>query len=161
MRKWNFDVAVLLLRVGIGLVFIPHGYSKVFGEGGPAAFAADVPNYHLPVFLGYVAAYAEMFGAVFLIAGFLTRLDALLLAGTMAAAAFLVQLPDALYGLQPGASKFMEAMRAIEMPFTLMIGCLALVLLGSGRISMDALLGLEERTVALFRKKKTTAVEGN
>jgi len=157
MRKWNFDVAMLLLRVGIGLVFIPHGYPKVFGEGGAAAFAADVPNYHLPVFLGYVAAYAEMFGAVLLIAGFLTRLDALLLAGTMAAAAFLVQLPDALYGLQPGASKFMEAMRAMEMPFTLMIGCLVLVLLGPGRISIDALLRLEERVAGVFRKRKAAA----
>jgi putative oxidoreductase len=157
MRNWNFDVAVLLLRVGIGLVFIPHGYAKVFGAGGAAAFAADVPNYHLPVFLGYVAAYAEMFGAVFLIAGFLTRLDALLLAGTMAAAAFLVQLPDALYGLQPGASKFMETMRAIELPFTLMMGCLTLVLLGPGRISIDALLGLEGRVAGLFRKKKAAA----
>ena len=148
MTKWNFDIAVLLMRVGIGLVFIPHGYSKVFGEGGAGAFAADMPTYHMPVFLGYVAAYAEMFGAILLIVGLLTRLDALLLAGTMAAATFLVQFPDALYGLQPGASKFMEVMRGIETPFTLMIACLALVLLGPGRISIDAL---------IFRKKEAAA----
>ena len=148
MRKWNFDLAVLLMRVGIGLVFIPHGYSKVFGAGGAAAFAADVPNYHLPVFLGYIAAYTEMFGAILLIVGLLTRVDALLLAGTMAAASFLVQWPDALVGLPPEANRFFEVMRGMELPFTLMIACLALVLLGPGRISLDAL---------IFRKKEAAA----
>ncbi len=151
MRKWNFDLAALLLRVGVGLVFIPHGYSKVFGQGGAAAFAADVPNFHLPVFLGYIAAYTEMFGSLLLIAGLLTRLDAFLLACTMAAAVFLVQLPDALYEVQPGTSKFFAAMRGIEMPLTLMTACLALVFIGPGRISLDALLRLEERVFARGR----------
>jgi putative oxidoreductase len=148
MRKWNFDLAVLLMRVGVGLVFIPHGYSKVFGKGGVAAFAADLPSYHLPSFLGYVSAYAEMFGAILLIVGFLARVDAFLLACTMAAATFLVQLPDALSDVQPGTIRIFEAIRGIEMPFTLMIACLALILLGPGRLSVDAL---------VFRKKEAAA----
>jgi uncharacterized membrane protein YphA (DoxX/SURF4 family) len=62
---------------------------------GPAAFAADIAaNYGIPAFLGYLAAYAEMFGAILLIVGLLTRLDALLLAATMFVAAFIVQLPE-------------------------------------------------------------------
>lgn len=148
MKKWNLDVAVLLLRIGVGLAFIPHGYSKVFGQGGAAAFAADVPNFHLPVFLGYVAAYAEMFGSILLIVGALTRIDAFLLACTMAAATFLVKLPDALYEVPPGTSKFLVAIRAVELEHTLMVASLAIVLLGPGRISIDAL---------IFRKKKAAA----
>lgn len=148
MTKWNFDVAVLLLRIGVGLAFIPHGYSKVFGQGGAAAFAADVPNFHLPVFLGYVAAYAEMFGSILLIIGALTRIDAFLLACTMAAATFLVKLPDALYEVQPGTSKFLVGIRGVELELTLLVACVAMVLLGPGRISIDAL---------IFRKKKAAA----
>jgi putative oxidoreductase len=127
------------------LIFIPHGYSKVFGAGGPAAFAADMPGYHIPAFFGYLAAYSEFFGAILLIVGLLTRLDAFLLACTMAVAVAVVQLPDALNGAQPGANKFFEAMKGIEMPLSLFAGCSALMLIGGGRFSLDAILRIEER----------------
>src|SRR5258707_14543375 len=95
VSKWTTDTSALILRVATGLIFIPHGYAKVFGSGGPSAFAADLPGYGVPAFLGYLAAYAEFFGAILLIVGLLTRLDALLLAGTMFVAVLVVQLPHA------------------------------------------------------------------
>ena len=73
-----------------------------------AGFAADLPSFHIPVFLGYIAAYAEFFGAILLIAGLLTRLDAFLLACTMAVAVLVVQLPDALNDAPAGANKYFE-----------------------------------------------------
>ncbi|HEX6083469.1 MAG TPA: DoxX family protein, partial [Thermoanaerobaculia bacterium] len=83
------DVAALLLRVVAGLIFLPHGWSKVMGEGGASAFAADLAaSYHIPAFLGHVAAWAELAGAILLIAGLFTRVDAFLLAATMFVAAF-------------------------------------------------------------------------
>lgn len=154
MRKWNIDGAALLLRVGTGLIFIPHGYAKVFGDGGPAAFATDMPSFGIPIFLGYVAAYAEFFGGIALVAGLFTRVDAFLLACTMAVAVFRVQLPDAMHGVEPGASKFFAAMRGIEMPLALLIACMALVLIGGGRLSADALLRIDERAMSLLAKKK-------
>ena len=157
MSRFTGDAASLILRLAAGLIFLPHGWSKVFGEGGPGVFAADVAtNYGIPTFLGYVASYAEVFGALLLIAGLLTRLDALLLAGTMFVAAFIVQLPDALYEVQPGASKLFVALRGIELPLAQLAICLALVLTGGGRFSLDHLLGVEER---LFRRKKKAAAE--
>lgn len=157
MRRWNVDLAALVLRAGAGLIFLPHGYSKVFGSGGAAAFAADMPAYGVPAFLGYVAAYAEFFGAIALMAGFLTRVDAFLLACTMGVAAFRVQLPDALYEVQPGTSKFFAGIRGIELPLALLVACIALVLMGGGRFSADALLRVEERALKIVRKKKTAA----
>lgn len=157
MKKLTIDVAALVLRVAIGLIFIPHGYSKVFGAQGAAGFAADMPSYGIPAFLGYVAAYAEFFGAILLIAGLLTRLDAFLLAATMAVAVFVVQMPDALNGAEAGASKFLEVMKAVELPLSLLSGALALVLLGGGRISLDGLLRLDERLAGRLWKKKTAA----
>jgi putative oxidoreductase len=153
MNKRAADFAALLLRIAMGLIFIPHGYSKVFGHGGPAAFAADLPSYHIPAFLGYVAAYAEFFGAILLIAGLLTRVDAFLLACTMAVAVGLVQLPDAMNGMEPGANRFFEVMKAIELPLSMFAGTVALVLIGGGRFSLDALLRIEDRLL----KKKTAA----
>ncbi len=148
------DVASLLLRVAAGLVFLPHGYSKVFGSG-VAAFAADMPSYGIPMFLGYISAYAEFFGSIALIVGLLMRIDAFLLACTMFVAAFVVQLPDALHEAQPGTVKLFAILRGIELPFAMFGLTTALVILGPGRFSLDALLGIEPRLVAIVRRKKT------
>jgi putative oxidoreductase len=155
MRRWNIDVTALILRLATGLIFIPHGWSKVAGEGGASAFAADVAaNYGIPAALGYVAAYAELFGAGLLILGLLTRLDAFLLASTMFVAAFVVQLKDALYEVPPGSIKLFVALRGIELPLAMFALALGVLLLGGGRYSLDSLLGWEER---LLRKKKAAA----
>jgi len=145
LRKWSTDASALMLRIAAGLIFIPHGYSKVFGSGGPSAFAADLPGYGVPSFLGYLAAYAELFGAILLIVGLLTRLDALLLAGTMFVAAFVVQLPDALRDPDAAGRRFFASMRAIELPLALFSIAVTLLLIGPGRFSLDALLRVEER----------------
>lgn len=152
MSRYASDVAALVLRIAAGLIFLPHGWSKIAGEGGAGAFAADIAaNYSIPAFLGYVAAYSEVIGGILLILGLLTRLDAILLGATMFVAAFIVQLPDALYGVPPDAIKPFVAIRGIEMPLALFAMCLALVFTGGGRISLDAVV----RDV--LRKKKTAA----
>lgn len=141
MARFATDAAALLLRVAAGLIFLPHGWSKVAGEGGAAAFAADIAaNYHIPAFLGYVAAWSEVIGGALLILGLLTRLDAVLLGCTMFVATFIVQLPDALYEVPPGAIKLFVAMRGIELPLALFAICVSLALTGGGRFSLDALL---------------------
>ncbi|MFP5247376.1 MAG: DoxX family protein [Thermoanaerobaculia bacterium] len=141
MPKLTSDIAALILRVVAGAIFLPHGWSKIAGDGGAGAFAADVAaNYGIPSFLGYVAAYAEVVGGVLLVVGLFTRLDALLLGATMFVAAFLVQLPDALFGVEPGAIKAFVAIRGIELPLAMFAICVALLLTGGGRFSLDRLI---------------------
>ena len=153
------DFASLVLRVAAGLIFLPHGYSKVFGSG-VAAFAADMPSYGLPIFLGYIAAYAEFFGSIALIAGLLTRIDAFLLACTMFVAAFVVQLPDALHEAQPGTVKLFAILRGIELPLAMFAITAAVTILGPGRFSLDGVLGLEGKIMNAFRPKGHPSANG-
>lgn len=153
MKKWTIDTAAFVLRLATGLIFLPHGYGKVFGAGGPATFAQDMPSYGVPVLFGYIAAYAELVCAVLLIAGLLTRLDALLLGCTMFVATFIVQLPDALRDPQGGGNKLFAALHGIELPLALLAICVALLLLGAGRFSLDWLLRVDERVAGLVSRK--------
>jgi putative oxidoreductase len=162
MKRLPQDLAALVLRVAAGLIFLPHGWSKIAGEGGASAFAADIAsNYHLPTLLGHLAAWSELAGGVLLLVGLLTRLDALLLAGTMAVATFVVQLPDALYGADPHAIKFFVVLHGIELPLAMLTITVALLLTGGGRFSLDALFGIETRVAAVAgsrgRKRKAAA----
>ena len=135
------DAATLLLRVVAGLIFLPHGWSKIFGEGGASAFAADIAaNYGIPAIFGHLAAWAELAGAVLLVAGLFTRVDAFLLGATMFVAAFVVQLPDAMFGAPPNAIRPFVAIRGIETPLALLAICAALLLTGGGRFSLDHVL---------------------
>lgn len=154
MKKWPIDTTAFVLRLTAGLIFLPHGYAKVFGSGGASAFAHDIPGYGLPAFLGYVAAYSELVCAILLIAGFLTRLDAFLLGCTMTVATFVVQLPDALRDPQGGGNKLFAALHGIELPLALLAICLALLLLGAGRFSLDFLLRVDERVAGVFSRKR-------
>ena len=146
------DASALLLRVVAGLIFLPHGWSKIFGEGGASAFAADVAaNYGIPAFFGHIAAWAEVAGAILLIAGLFTRIDAFLLGATMFVAAFVVQLPDAMFEAPPNAIRPFVAIRGIETPLALFAICLSLLLTGGGRFSLDHVLR------GLLGKKKAAA----
>lgn len=150
MRNRAGDVAALLLRIAGGLIFLPHGWSKIGGDGA-AAFAGDMAAYGIPPFLGYVAAWAELVGGAMLIVGLLTRIDAFLLACTMFVATFIVQLPDALYEVPAGSIKLFAAVRGIELPLAMFAICVSLVLTGGGRVSLDWLIG------ELFAKRKAAA----
>lgn len=109
-------------------------------------------TYGIPVVFGHLAAWAEVAGAVLLVAGLFTRVDALLLAATMFVATFVVSLPDALFEVPAGAIKLFVALRGIETPLAMLAICLALVLTGGGRFSLDhALRG--------FLPKKKAAAE--
>jgi len=83
-----FNFGMLVLRIGIGLSFaVFHGYGKIMG-GMPkwkvlGSKMSVLGIDFLPEFWGFMAAFAEFFGAILLIIGLFTRPAAFLLAFTM------------------------------------------------------------------------------
>src|SRR5204863_4788224 len=67
------DVALLVMRVIVGVIFAAHGAQKLFGAFGGPGLAAIVGMMG-PV--GYLVAVGEFFGGLGLVVGFLCRFSA-------------------------------------------------------------------------------------
>ena len=90
--KINVDVALLILRVGIGIMFIQHGYPKMIGGverwaglGSYGMGSIGIDFY--PAFWGFMAAFSELFGGLMILLGIYMRLFSMLLFITMLVAA--------------------------------------------------------------------------
>lgn len=87
------DFGLLLLRVGIGTMSMYHGFPKllagpqVWGGVGQAMGVLGIT--FAPQFWGFMAAFAEFFGGIALISGFLMRPFCALLAFTMSVASLM------------------------------------------------------------------------
>ena len=121
-------LALLVLRLVLGIIMIGHGYSKVFG--GLHHHVQMVSSLGLPGWLAYFSAAAEFFGGILVIAGLLTRLAALAIAVNMVVAIVKVHWHNGLLG--NGGYQFPLALAAIAF---------ALIFLGAGPIALEALRG--------------------
>ena len=93
------DVALGLLRIAAGLLFMQHGVQKLFGWlGGVGPEGGSVP---LMSMMG-LAGVLETFGGLLIVLGLFTRPVAFVLSGEMAVAYFLAHMPNALFPIQNG-----------------------------------------------------------
>jgi putative oxidoreductase len=125
------DIGLLILRIGIGCMFIFHGAPKMFG--GPEKWEkvgmamASVGIEFMPVFWGFMAAFAEFIGGICVILGLFFRPACILLTIAMAVAVSMhLRRGD---GLQ-------VASHAIEDGIVF----LSLILIGPGKYSIDEML---------------------
>jgi putative oxidoreductase len=119
-------LALLLLRIGVGVVFIYNGYPKVFGRR-LEHIDEFVHVAHLPAYFVYIAFVLEVGGGALLIAGLFTRIVGLLLAGEMVVALWRDE-------------KIFQNPLAIDMygvALLLGVGAFALATFGAGSISLD------------------------
>ena len=73
------DWGALIARVFLGVVILPHGLQKLLGLFGGYGFSATVEYFSstgIPGLIGVLIVLAESFGALFLIAGLLSRISA-------------------------------------------------------------------------------------
>lgn len=138
-RTDRHDIALLMLRVIISVIFLAHGAQKLFGMfGGPGldAVAGSMARNGLKpgMFFAVLGGVSEFGGGLLLLIGLLTPLAALVIAGIMIVAIATVT----------GGSGFIGA-RGVgyEYNVLLMVASLALVIAGPGRLSLDHRLGLD------------------
>lgn len=127
--SYSTDLGLLILRAGIGIMFILHGLPKIVG--GPERWEAlaqtglpFLPTGILSILLGLAAAVAEFGGGLFLTVGRYHRIACAALAATMAVAVS-TKLGD-VTGIMDFAFK-------AGWPLELLIVFVALFLTGPGR----------------------------
>lgn len=118
-------LALLFLRLGLAIIFIYHGFPKLFTHSQEAV--AAFPHMGFPPYFAYIAGIIEFFGGCLLILGLFTRIAALFIAGEMAIAVLKVHLPQG--GLLAVAN--------YQLPLALAVAAFALVACGAGGFSLD------------------------
>jgi putative oxidoreductase len=111
--------AALVARLVLGVIMAVHGWQKIFPRGALYQFAQYVAHMGFPYWMGYVAAFTELFGGAFLILGLLVHLAALGVAIDMGVAIIKVHLHHGLTG-------------QLGYEFPLALFALAVVLIGTG-----------------------------
>jgi len=82
------SIGLFVIRLCVGVLLIHHGYEKLANiENFAEAFVKPL-HLPFPIALSYVAAFSEIVGSWLLITGFLTRVGALAIAGTITIAIY-------------------------------------------------------------------------
>lgn len=123
------DVALLIARVVVGVIFVAHGSQKLLGAFDGPGLAATVEKMGP---MGYPVTIGEFFGGLGLIAGFLCRFSS----------ASLIVIMIGAIGMVHGKNGFFLQQGGFEYNLAL-IGLLAPILVaGPGRISLGRFLPL-------------------
>lgn len=133
-----------LIRVGLGIVILPHGLQKTIGWFGGYGFSGTMDYFTtgigIPALFAFLAIAAESAGALGLITGLFTRIAAVGVGSVMLVAAFTHKANGFFMnwtGAQAGEG-FEFHILAIAMAVALLIG-------GGGRFSLDRALSSRDR----------------
>jgi putative oxidoreductase len=124
----HIDLALLILRIVIGVIFIAHGWQKlfIFGLAGAGAGFASM-GVPFPNIMGPVVGVVEILGGVALIFGVLTQLASFALACDVAGAIIFFHAKHGFF-----------VPSGIEFVLSLFAAAVALGLAGAGEYSIDA-----------------------
>ncbi|MFC0262474.1 DoxX family protein [Fontibacter flavus] len=116
------DLALLVMRVGVSLMMLTHGWPKI------AEFSSRLATFRDPIGLGPAVSlqatiFAEFFCSILLALGFMSRLALIPLIFTMTVVTFIV------HGEDPFSTQ--------EKPLLFLLIYVALFLLGPGKYSVD------------------------
>ena len=123
---WAFNLGMLLLRIGLGVLMIPHGYDKLIHF---AAYKKDFIN-----FMGLgsttslaLVVFSEFFCSIFVVMGLFTRLAVVPIIISTSVAVIEAHKLD-IFGDGEHGSLFV-------------VGLIVLLLCGPGKASLDGLSG--------------------
>jgi putative oxidoreductase len=120
-------LALLLMRLALGTIMVVHGSHKVFG--GLHHHAEFVASLGFPYWAGYLSAFTEFLGGLFVLAGLFTRAAAFAICINLGVAIAKVHWHNGLTGDH-----------GFEFPLSLATIAFALIFFGAGPIAIDHVL---------------------
>lgn len=125
------NLASLVLRLGVGIMFMAHGLQKTFGLFGGSGIggftnALAGMGFSPASLWAYLAAYTELVAGLFLVIGLCVR---------SCAAALLIVMLVALVKVHLAKGFFLSA-GGFEYIFIIMTICIALLFLGGGKFGI-------------------------
>lgn len=122
------SIALLIARIGLGIIFVAHGWQKVHSTGVPGVAAVyrrmGVP---MPEIAAYYSTFAELIAGAALLIGAFTAIAGLLLFATMFGSFVLLHIDKGVFVNDGG----------FELVVALGVGALLLAVLGAGKYSID------------------------
>ncbi len=116
--KWcNVDSGLLVLRIGVGAIFIYNGWLKVSDLAGTVGFFGTIG---FAPFWAYLVSFIELIGGIAVLLGIYTRVAAGLLAIIMLVASY----------------KLLATPQMLIAPVSLLFSTIALKLAGGGKYSL-------------------------
>lgn len=131
-RESGVDLALLILRLTLGILVLLHGISKL--PPPPAFIVGALAKMELPSVIAYAVYIGEIVGPILIIIGVWTRLGALAIVVNMVVALMLVHLGDLFHLNKQGGY-------ALELQAMYLFSALALTLTGAGRFSVGGRYG--------------------
>lgn len=134
----NTDLALLVLRIAVGVVIAMHGFMKLgwVGKGGSPAGVAGWFDKSLGfkpgVFWAWVSILAEGLGGVLVALGLFGPFPAAAVAADLVVVTIVAHVPKGFWAHEGGW----------EFPVPVAAGAFAIAMIGNGRYSLDAVLGL-------------------
>jgi putative oxidoreductase len=134
----SFDLAMLLIRLGVGITFAAHGAQKAFGWWGGTGLKAwqgamTRMGFRPVALFAALSILAELVGGLMLAAGLLTP----------AAVAALVGLSVVIILKVHWVHGFFSGKSGFEFPLLLAVCAVAVGVAGPGQVSFDNLIKLE------------------
>jgi putative oxidoreductase len=125
------DIGLLIIRLGVGFIFIRHGYDKIIGGYKEWVWLgnqmANIGITFFPLFWGLCSTATEFLGGIALILGFDLRIACIFLTFNMFVAI--------IHHIKKG-----DSFSYISHPLSLFFVFLGLMIAGGGYFSMDAFL---------------------
>ena len=115
-------LAPLILRFGLGIIFLYHGYTKIFMEGSNFGFSWSHSG--LPAVIQALVSWGEFLGSIAILLGFMTEIASCGIIIIMLGAIFTVHAKNG----------FNMMNRGFEYNFALIVMALTLIAIGPGHL---------------------------
>lgn len=137
----GFDTGMLVLRLGLGGVFLAHGIKHALGREKTTRWFASIGFRNAP-FQWFMSTATEIGVGILMVLGLLTSVAAAGVIGVMVVAFWTVHRPAGFF-----ITAFMKDgidVEGWEFVFTLSFAALALAIAGPGDISIDNAIGMAD-----------------